>query len=104
MSNACFGKTMENFRNRKLIKFVQNETQANSLSFQPNFKSFNNNNANLVSVVMNNTKILWNKPTPVGAAILDLCKLTLYGFHYREMKHRYGDSITVVYKDTDSLL
>ena len=89
---------------RRLIKFVQNETQANSLSFKPNFKSFNIINANLVSVVMNNTKILWNKPTPVGAAILDLSKLTLYGFHYKEMKPRYGDSITVVYKDTDSLL
>ena len=104
MSNACFGKTMENLRNRRLIKFVQNETQANSLSFKPNFKSFNIINANLVSVVMNNTKILWNKPTPVGAAILDFSKLTLYGFHYKKMKPRYGDSITVVYKDTDSLL
>ena len=53
---------------------------------------------------MNNTKILWNEPTPVGAAILDPSKLTLYGFHYKEMKPRYGYSITVVYKDTDSLL
>ena len=104
LSNACYGKTMENFRNRRLINFVQIETQANSLSFKPKFKSFNIINANLVSVVMNNTKNLWIKPTPVGAATLDLSKLTLYGFHYKEMKPRYGDSITVVYKDTDSLL
>ena len=80
-SNACFGKNMENLQNRRLIKFVQNETRANSLSFKPNFKSFNIHNANLVSVVMDNTKILWIKPTPVGAAILDLSKVTLYGFH-----------------------
>ena len=104
MSNACFGKTLENLRNRRLIKFAQSKTQANSLSFKPNFKSFNFINANLVSVVMDNTKILSNKPTPVGAAILDLPKLTLYAFQYKEMKPPYGDSITVVYKDTDSLL
>ena len=104
MSTACFGKTKKNFRNRRLIKFAHNETQANSLSFEPNFKTFKIINANWVSVVMNNIEILWNKATPVGAAILDLSKMTLYGFHYKEMKPRYGDSITVVYKDTDSLL
>ena len=104
MSNACFGKAMEILRNRTLVNFVQNETQANSVSFKPNFKSFNIINASLVSVVMNNTKFLWNKSTPVGAAILDLSNLTLYGFQYKEIKPRYGDSITVVYKGTDSVL
>ncbi|XP_075240282.1 uncharacterized protein LOC142335839 [Convolutriloba macropyga] len=49
-------------------------------------------------------KIFWDKPTPVGAAILDLSKLSLYGFHYNEMKPRYGQKILVTYKDTDSLL
>ena len=103
-SNACFGKTMENLRNRRVIKFVVNEMQAKKVTFKPNFKSFNIINQNLVSVHLTNTSILWNKPTPVGASILDLSKLVLYKFHYSEMKPRYGDSLTVICKDTDSLL
>ena len=50
------------------------------------------------------SKRFWDKPTPVGAAILDLSKLSFYGFHYNEMKPRYGQKILVTYKDTDSLL
>ena len=37
-------------------------------------------------------KIVWSKPTPVGASILDLSKLSLYKFHYEEMKPRFGDN------------
>ena len=48
-SNACFGKTMENLRNRPVIKFVVNEMQAKKVTFKPNFKSFNINQ-DLVSV------------------------------------------------------
>ena len=50
------------------------------------------------------TNITWDKPTPVGAAILDLSKLALYNFHYNDMRPRYGKRICVTYKDTDSLL
>ena len=35
--------------------------------------------------------------------VLDLSKLSLYKFHYEEMKPRFGDKIKVCYKDTDSL-
>ena len=96
MSNACFGKTMENLRNRRVIKFVVNEMQAKKITLKPNFKSFNIINQDLVSVHLTNTSILWNKPTPVEASILDLSKLVLCKFHYCEMKPRYGDSLTVV--------
>ena len=53
---------------------------------------------------MSQPVITWDKPTLVGAAILDLSKLALYGFHYDQMRPRYGNRILVVYKDTDSLL
>ena len=44
-------------------------------------------------------------PTPVGAAILHLSKLSLYKFHYEEMIPRYWSApLKVAYKDTDSLL
>ena len=53
---------------------------------------------------MSQPVITWDKPTPVCAAILNLSKLALYGFHYDKMRPRYGNRILVVYKDTDSLL
>ena len=104
MSNACFGKTMENKRNRRQIFFVADERRANFLTNKPNFKSFQIISENLTSVYMTQPTIFWDKPTPVGAAILDLSKLSLYGFHYNEIKPRYGSRALVTYKDTDSLL
>ena len=50
------------------------------------------------------SKIVWSKPTPVGASLLDLSELSLYKFHYEEMKPHFGDKIKVCHKDTDSLL
>ena len=104
MSNACFGKTMENKRNRKNIQFVSDQAKASKLTSKPNFKSFQIISDNLCCAYFSVPNIKWDKPTPVGAAILDLSKLALYNFHYNEMRPRYGTRICVTYKDTDSLL
>ena len=104
MSNACFGKTMENLRNRREILFVNNEKQAEKSLLKPTFKSYQIIHNGLVSVSFAPSKIVWSKPTPVGASILDLSKLSLCKFHYEEMKPRFGDKLKVCYKDTDSLL
>ena len=104
MSNACFGKTMENKRNRKNIQFVSDQVKASKLTSNPNFKSFQIISDNLCSVYFSVPTVKWDKPTPVEAAILDLSKLALYNFQYNEMTPRYGSRICVTYKDTDSLL
>lgn len=104
MSNACFGKTMENLRNRREILFVNNKEQATKSLQKPTFKGFQIIHDGLVSVTFSPNKVLWSKPTPVGASILDLSKLSLYKFHYEQMKPRYGAKLKVCYKDTDSLL
>ena len=105
MSNACFGKTMENLRKRCQMKFVTNPQQAETLAQRATFKSFQIFNDKLVSVSFKSSSVLWTKPTPVGASILDLSKLSLYKFHYEEMVPRYSsDRLKVAYKDTDSLL
>ena len=71
---------------------------------KPNFKSFKIISENSSSVFMSQPVIMWDKPTPVGKAILDLSKLALYGFHYDQLRPGYRNRILVVYKDTDSLL
>ena len=105
MSNACFGKTMENLRRRGILRFVTTEAQAEAFIQRATFKQFKNISKDLVSVSLRASSVVWNKPTAVGATILDLSKLSLYKFHYEEMLPRYGsDRLKVVYKDTDSLL
>lgn len=105
MSNACFGKTMENLRKRGNMRFVSTTSQAETFVQRATFKSFKIISDDLVSVSFSPSSIVWNKPTPVGASILDLSKLSLYKFHYEEMLPRYGaNRLKVVYKDTDSLL
>ena len=105
MSNACFGKTMENLRKRSQIRFVSKQQQAESFVQRATFKSFQIVSHDLVSVSFKSSSVLWTKPTPVGASILDLSKLSLYKFHYEEMVPRYSsDRLRVAYKDTDSLL
>ena len=105
MSSACFGKTMENLRKRSVIKFVSNPQQAETFAQRATFKSFQIIRQDLVSVSFKKSYVVWTKPTPVGAAILDLSKLSLYKFHDEEMIPRYwSGQLKVAYKDTDSLL
>ena len=52
-----------------------------------------------------NSSTVWTKPTPVGASILDLSKLSLYKFHYEDEVPGYSSSqLKGAYQDTESLL
>ena len=70
--------------------------EAKVCTLKPDFLNFQIIHNTLVSVNLTQSSIFWNKPTPVGAAILDLSKIVLYDFHYNEMKTRFGSSLTVV--------
>ena len=105
MSNACFEKTLENLRRRGSLRSVTTKAQAETFIQRATFKKFKIISDNLVYVSLRASSVLWKKPTPVGATILDCTKLSLYKFHFEEMLPRYGsDRLKVVYKDTDSLL
>ena len=47
-------------------------------------------------------RIHWDKPTIVGACVLDLAKLHMFQFHYTVMKPNFDYKI--LYPDTDSQL
>ena len=65
MSNACFGKIMENLRNRHVIKFVVDEMQAKKVTLKPNFQPFIIIKQDLVSVHLTKTSTVWKKTTPL---------------------------------------
>ena len=105
MSSACFGKTIESIRRRGMLRFVTTQAQTETFIQQVTFKNFKNFSKNLVAVCFWASSVIWNKPTPVDATVLDLSKLSFYKFHYDEMLPRYGaDRFKVVYKNTDCLL
>ena len=89
MNNAVFGKQMENVRARSSVKIVSGESEKGKrrlrkLICNPRFKRakvFADSNG-LVSVNMGKASVVLNKPIPVGQAILDMSKVTMFEFYY----------------------
>ena len=102
MNNSVFGKTMENIRNHRDIKLVNNKEKYLKTVMKPNFKSGTLLGPDLMGCEMGKIKVVMNKPVYLGQAILDLSKIIMYEFHYDYMIPKYGDRIKLCYMDTDS--
>ena len=104
MNNLVFGKTMENIRKHRNIKFVTTEEKYLGTVMKPNFKSGVRFDENLMGCEMGKIKVVMNKVVYLGQAILDLSKIVMYEFHYDYMVPTYGDRLKLCYIDTDSLV
>ena len=102
MNNSVFGKTMENIRNHRDIKLVNNKEKYLKTVMKPNFKSGTLLGPDLMGCEMGKIKVVMNKPVYLGQAILDLSKIIMYEFHYDYMLSKYGDRIKLCYINTDS--
>ena len=94
---------MENLRQRYKMVFVNSEEKAKFYTNKFNFKKFTIFREDLVGITLSQKGIRWNKPTYIGASILDVSKLELYKFHYDIIKPMYKDRARILYRDTDSL-
>lgn len=108
MNNAIYGKCLENIRQRTDIRLVNRwiggEKNARNLIAQPNFKKCVIFDENLVSIEMQKTHVMMNKPIIVGMCVLELSKVVMYSFLYDYIKRKYGQDAALVYTDTDSFL
>ena len=104
LNNSVFGKSMEDLTNRQNIKLFTDDTHCEKFISKPNFKSFKIFQPNLCALIMGKSIVTWNKPTYIGATVLDLSKLVMYKFLYQTIKPTYGDKAKLLYSDTDSLL
>ena len=103
MNNAVFGKTMENVRKHRDIKFVATERR-NYLVSEPNYHATKFFTKNLLAMEMKKKEILMNKPVYLGLSILELSKISMYEFWYDYAKLKHGEKAKLCYMDTDSFI
>ena len=104
MNNSVFGKTMENVRKHRDIKFVKTDYKRNKLVSEPNYHTMNLISENLSIIEMKKVKVKMNNPIYLGLLILEISKIIMYEFWYDYMKKKYGDMVKLCYMDTDSLI
>ena len=86
------------------ISLETDTTHIKKMSCKPNVKRWNIFSENLSAVHLGKVKLLLNKPVPVGLAILDLAKTTMYEFYYNQIRVKYADTVKLLLTDTDSLV
>ena len=109
MSNAVFGKTMENVRKHRDIKLVKTDCKRNKLVSELNYHTMKLISENLSIIEMKKVKVKMNKPIYLGLSILvstvlEISKIIIYELWYDYMNRKYGDMVKLCYTDTDSLV
>ena len=104
MSNAVFGKTMENVRKQRDIKLVTTDKRRNQLVSELNYHPIKCSSENLLAIEMKKTKVKMNKPIYLGLPIFKISKILMYEFWHDYMKPKYGDNVKLCYMDTDSFI
>ena len=80
MNNAVFGKTMENVRNHRDIKFFTAERRRYYLVSEPNYHTTKFFTEKVLAIEMKKTEIVMNKHVRLGLSILELSKILMYDF------------------------
>ena len=78
MVNSLFGKTSEGKRNRFKVKLARTEEETLKRTEKPEYQSSKIISEDLATVSLHQSKILWDKPTIVGACILVLAKKFMF--------------------------
>ena len=104
MNNSVYGRTMMNVRNHVDIRLCSNGRQVDKLIAKPNFDKRTIFTENLAAIHMKKREINFKQPIYIGMCVLDLSKLMMYNFYYNVIKKKYGNSVRLLYTDTDSLI
>jgi len=105
-NNALYGKTVENLKNRINMRMCTDEATLVTYASKPQFRRSICISENLVVVMLMKDEIVLDRPSYIGQTVLDLSKLRMYEFQYRDLE-RYRDAdanqhIDIVAGDTDS--
>ena len=61
-------------------------------------------NINLIAICKSINTLTFNKPVYVSMCILYLDRVVMYKFHYDYFKYKYGNSLRLLFRDTDSVM
>ena len=102
LNNSFYGKTMENVRNHRDIRLVNNENRRSKLASEPNYHGTKYISEDLLIMEMKQREVYINKP--LYLAILDYSKMLINEFWYEYLQRMYKDKIELCYMDTDSFI
>ena len=114
LSNAVFGKTMENVRSRVNMNFITSNSAWGDHAVKhdrtierkiasPLYDGHIIYNEDLAAIKLKKKELVLNKPIYAGMCILDLSKRHMYEFHYDVIKPKYCAKAKLLFTDTDSL-
>ena len=103
MSNAIYGKTMENLTNRINVKVANNKKDYLKRTSKPSYMVHKISNNHLVTIRKSKLALKLNKPAYTGTCILELSKGLMHEFHYDYIKNKYDSKSRLLFTDTDGL-
>ena len=104
MSNAVFGKAMENIRKQRDIKLVISDKRRSILASEPNYHTSKHISEGLMIIEKKKVEVKMNKPIYLSQVILDISKTLMYEFWYDYIKSKYEDKARLCYMDTDNFV
>jgi len=105
MNNACYGKFIENQRNRIMFDLCAKEEKVEKLIRSPFFKKSVIFTEDLVGIHRFKKQQCLDRPIYVGASILELARLHMYKFYYEQLPIIFPDAkYGLCYMDTDSFI
>jgi hypothetical protein len=104
--NSVYGKTIEDKTKHNDSDIRNIETEYEKILKRKGNPMFQNSsflNEDYEILFMKKKKCVMDKPVYLGSTILDLAKLTMYKMFYDNFKSLYGDKVSLIATDTDSL-
>ena len=101
--NSCFGKTIENRRNRKHINVVTSKESALKLIKKATISDVMIINENMALMTMKNIRVKLCSPIYTGVTVLSRGKERMFDFFYNCVQRKYGhENVSLAGTDTDS--
>ena len=103
-NSSVYGKTVENLRKKVKARLVNNAYDYKNNVSKQCFVSQKIFGKTFVAIYEIKPISILDKSIYVGFGILDLSKLLMYEFHYKQMQLKYGYGANLLFTDTDSLV
>lgn len=107
MGNALYGKTFENPFNHTGVSVVSNELKLYGLLEQGRVHSIIYQGRNGSLIVNEGERVVLDKPTYIGAIVLEYAKLHMYKLFYEKLNRAFPiqeGKMELLYTDTDSFV